>query len=106
MIDPSRFVYVTLNRHDELKDIVRDELVLHGFDSKQIIFEKPAKFAQVGDYFAIYMSSSKKLYVDEVGKATTQTHGMTESYWVQSDNFLFSVDLSERIKNEERNDSL
>ena len=26
MIDPSRFVYVTLNRHDELTDVVREEL--------------------------------------------------------------------------------
>ena len=97
MIDPSRFVYVTLNRHDELKEIVRDELVLHGFNEKQILFEKPAKLAQVGDYFAVYMPSSKKLYVDEVGKATTLSHGMSESNWVQSENFLFSVDLSNRI---------
>ena len=97
MIDPSRFVYVTLNRHDELKDIVRNELVLHGFDEKQIIFEKPAKFAQIGDYFAMYMPSSKTLVVDEVGKTTTQTHGMSESYWVQSSNFVFSVDLSDKI---------
>ena len=97
MIDPSRFVYVTLNRHDELKNIVRNELILHGFDSKQIIFEKPAKFAQVGDYFAVYMPNTKTLYVDEVGKATTLTHGMTESNWVQSENFLFSIDLFDRI---------
>lgn len=98
MIDPSRFVYVALNRYDELKDIVRDELVLHGFDVKQIIFEKPAKFAQVGDYFAMYMPNTKKLYVDEVGKATTLTQGMTErSDWVESVNFVFSIDLSERI---------
>lgn len=99
MIDPSRFVYVTLNRHDELKDIVRDELVLRGFDSKQIIFEKPAKFAQVGDYFAVYMPNTKKLYVDEVGKAKTLTYGMTErSDWVESVNFLFSVDMNEKKK--------
>jgi len=98
MIDPSRFVYVTLNRHDELKDIVRDELVLHGFESKQILFQPPAKFAQIGDYFAIYMPNTKKLYVDEVGKATTLSYGLSESNWVQSENFLFSVDLSERIK--------
>ena len=98
MIDPSRFVYVTLNRHDELKDIVRDELVLHGFDSKQIIFEKPPKFAQVGDYFAVYMPNAKKLYVDEVGKATTLSYGgMSRSDFVQSKNFVFSVDLSKRI---------
>ncbi len=96
MIDPSRFVYVTLNRHDELKDVVRDELVLHGFGSKQILFEKPAKFAQVGDYFAVYMPNTKKLYVDQVGKATTLSHGLRESDLVQSDNFIFSVDLSEK----------
>lgn len=97
MIDPSHFVYVTLNRHDELKDIIKNELVLHGFDKKQIIFEKPAKFAQLGDYFAIYMPSSKKLYVDQVGKTSTQTHGLSESNWVESDNFIFSVDLSDKI---------
>ena len=96
MIDPSRFVYVTLNRHDELKDVVREELVLRGFGNKQILFEKPAKFAQVGDYFAVYMSNTKKLYVDQVGKATTLTHGLSESDWVQSDNFIFSVDISEK----------
>jgi len=97
MIDPSRFVYVTLNRHDELKYIVKDELVLHGFNEKQIIFEKPALFAQKGDYFAVYMPSSKKLYVDEVGKATTQSHGISESNWVQSENFVFSIDLSKKL---------
>ena len=96
MIDPSRFVYVTLNRHDELKDVVRDELISRGFGSKQILFEKPAKFAQVGDYFAVYMPNTKKLYVDQVGKATTLTHGLSESNLVQSDNFIFSVDLSEK----------
>ncbi len=94
MIDPSRFVYVALNRHDELKDIVRNELVLHGFDSKQIIFEKPAKFAQVGDYFAIYMPNTKTLYVDEVGKAKTLAYGMSQGDYVESENFLFSLDLS------------
>lgn len=94
MIDPSRFVYVTLNRHDELKDVVKDELVLRGFASKQILFEKPAKFAQVGDYFAVYVPNTKKLYVDQVGKTTTLTHGLRESDWVQSENFIFSVDLS------------
>ncbi|MCH9047933.1 MAG: hypothetical protein IH836_03145 [Proteobacteria bacterium] len=59
-------------------------------------FEKPAKFAQVGDYFAVYMPNTKKLYVDQVGKATTLTHGLSESDWVQSDNFIFSVDISEK----------
>jgi len=97
MIDSSRFVYVTLNRYDELKDIVRDELMLHGFDSKQIIFEKPAKFAQVGDYFAVFMPNTKKLYVDQVGKATTLTYGLSESDLIESDNFIFSVDLSNRV---------
>ena len=97
MIDPSRFVYVDLNRHDKLKEIIRNELVLRGFDSKQIIFEKPAKFAAVGDYFAIYMPNSKTLYVDEVGQAKTLSYGMSQGDFVSSSNFLFSIDLSDKV---------
>jgi len=98
MIDPSRFVYVSYHGHDELKDIIRDELVLHGFNEKQIIFEKPAKFAQIGDYFAVYMPNTQTLYVDQVGKIETLSYGGTErGEFVQSDNFVFSVDLSKRI---------
>ena len=98
MIDPSRFVYVTLNRHGELEDIVRNELIKRGFHERQILFQKPALFAQVGDYFAIYMPNTKTLYVDQVGKATTLSHGMSESNWIHSDNFVFSVNLSDKIK--------
>ena len=99
MIDPSRFVYVSYYGHDELIDIIRDELVLHGFGEKQIIFEKPAKFAQVGDYFAVYMPNTKILSVDQVGKAKTLSYGeMSTGDFVQSDNFVFSVDLSKRIR--------
>jgi len=94
MIDPSRFVYVSFHGHDELIDIIRDELVLHGFNEKQIIFEKPAKFAQVGDYFAVYMPNTKTLYVDEVGKAKTLSYGMSQGDFVSSKKFLFSIDLS------------
>lgn len=98
MIDPSRFVYVSYHGHDELVDIIRDELVLHGFSEKQIIFEKPAKFAQVGDYFAVYSPGSQTLYVDQVGKTETVSYGgMERGEFVQSDNFIFSVDLSNRI---------
>ena len=94
MIDPSRFVYITLNGHDELKEIVREELLLHGFAIRQIIFEKPAKFANVGDYFAVYMPSNKTLYVNEVGKATTKSQEVGLTDWVESRKFVFSVDLS------------
>ncbi len=98
MIDPSRFVYVELNRHDELKDIVRDELVLHGFNVKQIIFEKPAKFANIDDYFAVYTPNTKKLYVDVVGKAETKSNELGQMNLVQSKKSVFSVDLSDKIK--------
>jgi len=99
LIDPSRFVYVSYYGHDELIDIIRDELVLHGFGEKQIIFEKPAKFAQVGDYFAVYMPNTKILSVDRVGKAKTLSYGeMSTGDFVQSDKFIFSVDLSKRIR--------
>jgi len=99
LIDPSRFVYVSYYGHDELIDIIRDELVLHGFGEKQIIFEKPAKFAQVGDYFAVYMPNTETLSVDRVGKAKTLSYGgMSTGDFVESDNFVFSVDLSKRIR--------
>lgn len=97
MIDPSRFVYVALNRHDELKDLVKEVLIEHGFNKKQILFQPPSKLAPKGDYFAVFMPNTKKLYVDEVGKAQTLAYGMSRGDLVQSENFLFSVDLSDRI---------
>ncbi len=97
MIDPSRFVYVTLNRHDKLKNVVRDELVLYGFEEKKIIFEKPSKFANIDDYFAVYVPDTKKLYVDEVGKAETKSNELGQMDLVQSKKSVFSVDLSSKI---------
>ncbi len=97
MIDPSRFVYVTLNRHDKLKNVVRDELVLYGFEEKKIIFEKPSKFANIDDYFAVYIPDTKKLYVDVVGKAETKSNELGQMDLVQSKKSVFSVDLSSKI---------
>jgi len=94
MIDPDKFVYVQLKGIEQLKDVIHDELVSYGFDSKQILFLEPAKFANQGDYFASYVRNTKTLYVDRVGKAKTQSneHGIID--FVQSDERVCSIDLS------------
>jgi len=97
MIDDSCFVYVNLNRHDELEKIVREALVEKGFEEKRIIFFSPAKFAHEGDYFANLWLEDKILYVDRVGKAKTENHGRGEVNIVQSDERVFSIDLSDKI---------
>jgi len=98
MIDRSRFVYVNLNYAVELEEIVREALVENGFEEKRIIFFSPAKFAHEGDYFADLWLEDKMLYVDRVGKAKTENYGRGEVNSVQSDEHVFSIDLSDKIK--------
>ena len=100
MIDPSRFVYVAMNRHDELEDLVRDVLIEHGFNEKQILFQPPSKLAPKGDYFAVFMPNTKMFIINRVGKATTLSFGMSEGHMVNADEIVFSIDLSDRIRNQ------